>query len=125
MGLGTDIIVDEEVAPSQEQKSGSVVEISGIKSVRFPDKRLDIISRVVVERLLPYFVDRERNCPRPVIRDAKNPAAPLSLNDYPRKDASQTDATKVDGGTITTSARTTVASEQRVSVRQHFGVRGT
>src|SRR3546814_271435 len=52
MGLGTDIIVDEEVAPSQEQKSGSVVEISGIKSVRFPDKRLDIISRVVVERLL-------------------------------------------------------------------------
>src|SRR3546814_9637852 len=55
MGLGTDIIVDEEVAPSQEQKSGSVVEISGIKSVRFPDKRLDIISRVVVERLLPYL----------------------------------------------------------------------
>src|SRR3546814_12188628 len=73
-------------SPSQEQKSGSVVEISGIKAVRFPDKRLDIISRVVVERLLPYFVDRERNCPRIVIRDAKNPAAPLSLNDYLGKD---------------------------------------
>src|SRR3546814_8842213 len=67
MGLGTDIIVDEEVAPSQELKSGSVVEISGIKSVRFPDKRLDIISRVVVERLLPYFVDRERKDRKSVV----------------------------------------------------------
>ncbi|WP_257541643.1 ATP-binding protein [Sphingobium sp. CFD-1] len=104
MGLGTDIIVDEEVAPSQEQKSGSVVEISGIKSVRFPDKRLDIISRVVVERLLPYFVDRERNCPRIVIRDAKNPAAPLSLNDYLGKDDSQIVEMKVDEGTFTLSA---------------------
>lgn len=42
MGLGKDIIVDEKVVPSKEEKSGSVVEISGIKSVRFPDKRLDI-----------------------------------------------------------------------------------
>src|SRR3546814_3496151 len=70
----------------------------------FPDKRLDIISRVVVERLLPYFVDRERNCPRIVIRDAKNPAAPLSLNDYLGKDDSQIVEMKVDEGTFTLSA---------------------
>lgn len=104
MGLGKDIIVDENVAPSQEQKSGSIVEISGIKSVRFPDKRLDIISRVVVERLLPYFVDRERTCPRVVIRDAKSPAASLSLNDYLGKDDSQIVEMKVDEGAFTLSA---------------------
>lgn len=104
MGLGTDIIVDEEIAASEAEQSGSVVEISGIKSVRFPDKRLDIISRVVVERLLPYFVDRDRTCPRIVIRDSKNPAAPLSLNDYLGKDDSQIVEMKVDEGTFTLSA---------------------
>src|SRR3546814_14848638 len=62
------------------------------------------MSRVVVERLLPYFVDRERNCPRIVIRDAKNPAAPLSLNDYLGKDDSQIVEMKVDEGTFTLSA---------------------
>src|SRR3546814_17686950 len=116
MGLGTDIIVDEEVAPSQEQKSGSVVEISGIKSVRFPDKRLDIISRVVVERLLPYFVDRERNCPRIVIRDAKNPAAPLSLNAYLGKDDSKIVEMKDDEGTFTLSAHAEKKALDRTSV---------
>src|SRR3546814_3654962 len=101
MGLGTDIIVDEEVAPSQEQKSGSVVEISGIKYVRFPDKRLDIISRVVVERLLHYFIYRERNCPRIVLRDANNPAAPLSLNAYLDHDDNQIVEMNVDTGQFT------------------------
>src|SRR3546814_569 len=62
------------------------------------------MSRVVVERLLPYFVDRKRNCPRIVIRDAKNPAAPLSLNDYLGKDDSQIVEMKVDEGTFTLSA---------------------
>src|SRR3546814_780708 len=55
MGLDTDIIVDEKVEPSQVQATGATVEISGINSVRFPDKKLEPISRVVVERLLPYL----------------------------------------------------------------------
>jgi hypothetical protein len=104
MGLDKDIIVDEKTNASQVQKSGSVVEISGIRSVRFPDKRLDIISRVIVERLLPYFVDRERTCPRIVIRDRKNPAAPLSLNDYLGKEDSQIVEMKVEENTFTLSS---------------------
>lgn len=110
MGLGKDIIVDEKTTASQAQKSGSVVEISGIKSVRFPDKRLDIISRVIVERLLPYFVDRERTCPRIVIRDARNAGTPLSLNDYLGKEDSQIVEMKVDEGNFTLSAN----EEQKV-----------
>ena len=52
MGLDKDIIVDEQLTDSQSKETGSKVEVSGIKSVRFPDKGLEIISRVVVERLL-------------------------------------------------------------------------
>lgn len=60
MGLDKDIIVDEKEGPSQAQATGTTVEISGIKSVRFLDKMLETIRRVLVERLLPYFVDKER-----------------------------------------------------------------
>lgn len=96
MGLDKDIIVDEKEGPSQTQATGSTVEISGIKSVRFPDKKLETISRVVVERLLPYFVDEERACPRVVIRDANKPSEAISLNDYLQKDSSQIVEMNVD-----------------------------
>ena len=69
--MDKDIIIDEKEGQSQAQATGATVEISGIKSVKFPDKKLETISRVVVERLLPYFVDKERHCPRVVIRDAQ------------------------------------------------------
>lgn len=87
MGLGNDIIVDEVDTPSDASATGSAVEISGVKSVRFPDKGLDVISRVLVERLLPYFVNT--SCPRIVIRDAGTSAPPLSLNDYLSSETTQ------------------------------------
>lgn len=104
MGLDKDIIVDEKEGQSQAQATGATVEISGIKSVRFPDKKLETISRVVVERLLPYFVDKERACPRVVIRDAKNPSDSVSLNDYLGKENSQIVEMRVDEGTFSLSA---------------------
>ncbi|MBB4303369.1 hypothetical protein GGD81_002412 [Rhodobium orientis] len=104
MGLDKDIIVDEKEAPSQGQTTGSTVEISGIKSVRFPDKKLETISRVVVERLLPYFVDEQRDCPRVVIRDANKPSEAISLNDYLGKDSSQIVEMNVDESAFSLSA---------------------
>ena len=53
MGLDKDIIVDEKITEAQTTETGSQIQVSGIKSVKFPDKKLEIISRVVVERLLP------------------------------------------------------------------------
>jgi len=100
MGLDKDIIVDETESPSQAQATGATIEISGIKSVRFPDKKLETISRVLVERLLPYFVDQDRPCPRVVIREAKNPSDTVSLNDYLGKGNSQIVEMKVDEGTF-------------------------
>lgn len=104
MGLDKDIIVDEQVATSAAQDTGAVVEISGIKSVKFPEKGLETISRVVVERLLPYFVDKERACPRVVIRDAKNPSSTLPLNDYLSKENSQIVEMSVADGTFSLTA---------------------
>ncbi|EFI53394.1 MULTISPECIES: ATP-binding protein [Afipia] len=104
MGLDKDIIVDEKESASDAHATGATVEISGIKSVRFPDKKLETISRVIVERLLPYFVDKERVCPRVVIRDANKPTDSISLNDYLGKANSQIVEMKVGEGTFSLSA---------------------
>jgi hypothetical protein len=105
MGLGKDIIVDETITDSGVTKSGTTIEISGIKAVKFPDKRLEIISRVVVERLLPYFVETDRPCPSITIRDAKEGSVPLSLNDYLGKDTSQIIEMKVEKATFSLKAQ--------------------
>lgn len=102
MGLGNDIIVDESESDSEAEATGSAVEISGIKSIKFPDKGLDIISRIVVERLLPYFV--ERPCPRIVIRDAGSTAPPISLNDYLSRENTQIVELPVANPTFTFSS---------------------
>ncbi len=104
MGLDKDIIVEEQLTDSQSQETGSKIEISGIKSVRFPDKGLEIISRVVVERLLPYFVDKERRCPRVVIREAQNASSTVALNDYLGQENSQIVEMKVDRPTFSLTA---------------------
>ena len=89
MGLGKDIIIDEVVRETTKGETGSVVETAGVRSVKFPDKRMDTISRVIVERLLPYFVDAERPCPRIMIRDEGGGTPPILLNDYLAKENSQ------------------------------------
>lgn len=104
MGLDKDIIVDEQLTDSQSEETGSKIEISGIKSVRFPDKGLEIISRVVVERLLPYFVNKERQCPRVIIREAQNASSTVALNDYLGKENSQIIEMKVDEPTFSLTA---------------------
>lgn len=104
MGMDKDIIVDEKEGASDAHATGATVEISGIRSVRFPDKKLETISRVVVERLLPYFVDKERVCPRVVIRDANKPTNSISLNDYLGKANSQIVEMRVDEGTFSLRA---------------------
>lgn len=104
MGLDKDIIVDEKMTASEKRETGTAVEISGIKSVKFPDKRLDTVSRVIVERLLPYFVDNDQACPRIVIREAKEPSGGVSLNDYLGKENSQIVEMRVKQGTFTLTA---------------------
>jgi hypothetical protein len=72
--------------------------------VKFPDKGIDTISRVLVERLLPYFVDADKPCPRVVIRDEGSTTPPVSLNDYLGKDSSQIVEMPVQNGAFSISA---------------------
>ena len=91
MGLDKEIIVAEAIETIERIGTGSLVKISEIKSVKFPDKGLEIIARVIVEKLLPYFVERDeaKKCPRIVIREAKKPDTNIVLNDYLGKAESQ------------------------------------
>lgn len=81
MGLDADIIVNENICATQKTATGSVVTISGIKSVKFPEKGLDVISRVLVERILPYFIDPNFECPQIIVKDSADGRS-RCLNDY-------------------------------------------
>jgi hypothetical protein len=80
MGTGNDII-NETVSNTDRHETGSKVTIKGSKSVKFSEKGLDVIARVLVERLLPYFIDPQAECPRIVMIDSKD-GAKIILNDY-------------------------------------------
>lgn len=81
MGTGHDIIINETVGDTVERETGSKIRIEGSKSVKFSEKGLDVIARVLVERLLPYFIDPQAECPRIVMVDSKD-GAKIVLNDY-------------------------------------------
>lgn len=88
MGAGTDIIIDEKVMEAPGASTGSVMTISGLKNVKFPDKGLDVIARVLVEKLLPYFIDPSSQCPQIVVDDGPN-GERVVLNDYLTQDDRQ------------------------------------
>jgi hypothetical protein len=81
MGTGNDIIINESVSDTAERETGSKVTIKGAKSVRLSEKGLEVIARVLVERLLPYFIDPKTECPRIIMVDSKD-GAKVVLNDY-------------------------------------------
>jgi hypothetical protein len=81
MGTGNDIIIDEVVGQTDLSKTGSIITIEGTKSVKFPDRGIDVIARVLVERLLPYFIDRKSECPRIVVVDSRDRTT-VVLNEY-------------------------------------------
>jgi hypothetical protein len=81
MGTGNDIVVDETITEAGALPIGSVLTISGIKNVKFPDKGADVIARVLVEKLLPYFIDPKSECPRIIMEDGST-GSTVTLNDY-------------------------------------------
>lgn len=81
MGTGNDIIVNEVIGDTDKTTTGSKVTIQGSKSVKVLEKGLDFIARVLVERLLPYFIDPQSECPRIIIIDSKDGSS-IILNEY-------------------------------------------
>jgi len=87
MGRSNDIIIDEQITATDLSEPGSIVTISGVKGVRFPDKGLDVIARVLVEKLLAYFIDPNGSCPRITLEDLDGRS--IILNDYLSQDNRQ------------------------------------
>ena len=81
MGRGKEIIVDETISPSKASESGTTVRLEWIKSGKSVDKRLDTIARNLVEKLLPYFITADYNCPRLVLSELDDSDA-VVLNDF-------------------------------------------
>ena len=81
MGKGNDIIVDEERAGSEETETRTSVKLARVKDGRFTDKKLPTIARVLAERLLPYFIDQDYNCPSISISESDG-SGRIVLNDF-------------------------------------------
>ncbi|MBY6205532.1 ATP-binding protein [Halomonas denitrificans] len=80
MGTETEIIVDEKVSRTEETQTGSVVELYPAKR-SFPDKSLAAIARTLVEKLLPYFISKDKVCPRILLAE-EDGSDSILLNDY-------------------------------------------
>jgi hypothetical protein len=88
MGTGNDIVVNEKITEAADSPIGSAITISGIKEIKLPDKRADVIARVLVEKLLPYFIDPKSECPQIILEDGSSGSLVI-LNDYLTQAAGQ------------------------------------
>lgn len=80
MGKQTDIIVNEEIEDCPDGDIGSRVTMHKVKRV-FPDKKIKTIARALVERLLPYFIDADYQCPEIGIAE-EDGTGRIILNDF-------------------------------------------
>ena len=80
MGTKNSIIEREEVKDTDQRETGTTVTISGARHVKMTDRSIDIIARVLVEKLLPYLVD-EKVCPTITVEEADGQNRVI-LNDY-------------------------------------------
>lgn len=82
MGQQTDIIVQETVVGCLDGEIGSRVTMQKVKRA-FPDNKIEIIASTLVERLLPYFIDPDYQCPEIGIAEADGTGR-IILNNFVR-----------------------------------------
>ena len=81
MGNGKEIIVDEDVTPAKAADSQTTVILDHVKNDKSLDKKLETIARVLVEKLLPYFITANYICPKIMLSEADG-TGELVLNDF-------------------------------------------
>jgi hypothetical protein len=81
MGKEHEIIVREKVVATDESDTGSTVTLATLKDGRGFDKKLSTIARNLVERLLPYFITQDYDCPGVVLCEQDGTGA-IRLNDF-------------------------------------------
>lgn len=80
MGKQIDIIVNETVEGCPGGEIGSRVTMQKVKRA-FPDKKIKTIARTLVERLLPYFIDADYQCPEIAIAEEDGTGS-IILNNF-------------------------------------------
>lgn len=81
MGKENEIIINESIADSKKDSTGSKVKLIKLKKTKFPDKKLKTMARILVERLLPYFVSEDQRPPTIVLRE-EDESEVIDLNEY-------------------------------------------
>lgn len=84
MGQEDEIIIKELVEECDEEDTGSIVRLEGIRNVKIGDKKLSTIAKVLVERLLPYFFDQSSGTPKIILRE-EDDGEEMVLNDFLRR----------------------------------------
>jgi len=86
--------------------TGSVITIRGIVGLRggrFPDKGIDVIARILVEKILPYFIDKKAECPKIVVVDEVT-GETIILNNYLSQSTREITELPVENNVITLDA---------------------
>ena len=80
-GEEDDIIVNEDVTPSESRETGSVVRLLSVKDGKLAEKKLSTIARNIVEKSLPCFISNDHVCPKILITE-KDTSDKIVLNNY-------------------------------------------
>lgn len=80
MGKGNNIIVNEKISETAERDTGSIIHLSSIKSDLL-NKKISTIGKIIVEKLLPYFIARDYTCPTIKLTES-DASDEIILNDY-------------------------------------------
>lgn len=81
MGKDTEIIVNEEISEAVQGTTGTKVCLGSVKHADRLNKRLPTIANGIVEKLLPYFIAEDYECPRVTLAE-EDGSAEIVLNDY-------------------------------------------
>lgn len=77
-----DIIKDEEISKSSENKTGTIISLVGLKGAAENgfNRKIKTVSRILLEKLLVYFVIDNYKCPQIIIREEET-GDEIVLND--------------------------------------------
>lgn len=87
MGKETEIIVNERVVPSESEDTGTTVALRQIKNPNLLNKKLGTIGRNLVEKLLPYFISEDYECPNVTLVEGDGSDS-IRLNEFVRNELS-------------------------------------
>ncbi len=83
LGQRDEIIENEEIRKINDGERGTTLRLTGPRQGTSFDLRLDTIAKVLVQRLLPFFVDQDYECPQITLSE-KDGSETIILNQYLR-----------------------------------------